>query len=502
MMNDRKIPLGYSDKQLNQVGNLSPEQLQEERFAMRSMSVYDGKYRKKIAPLMDCLSEEAYDWRAIAEVQHAMIKTQHEFGIVGEEIVEDSRQALKKFDPVNAKYIEANVTNHDIVAVILDLSRHCELETPTHYHKGTTSYDALDTGRAALLKKVYKQFFRPAACDLMKEFTRISKHAEDENLIRVGRTHLQDTSPVPFAMVFASYGRQVAENIEELDYFFSKLKGKISGMTGTGAGVEKATKVNQFDYEKMLLEKLDLIPDMTATQVTNKSVLASIGHGMTNLTYTIVDFANDVRIYYSSAIKEMTTSDNAASLGLSSTSAAKNNPINFENVVGTARLVEGGMGILYQTKISNIDRDLCNSKPLREEPRSMICKTYEAVTRLTGRLKKLALIKDNIEKNLTEYRRLPDEAMVCILKGEEFTHSKYGLPHSFVKEMAKSVKTDKTKKLIDQCLKDDEFKTCYENMSNENQRILQGEVELYIGNAYERARINRDFIEGIMATKI
>ena len=44
------------------------------------------------------------------------------------------------------------------------------------------------------------------------------------------------------------------------------------------------------------------------------------------------DFADDIRKMYSSSIKEVMSLDSAARLGGSSADAAKDNPINWENI--------------------------------------------------------------------------------------------------------------------------------------------------------------------------
>ena len=61
---------------------------------------------------------------------------------------------------------------------------------------------------------------------------------------------------------------------------------------------------------------------------------------------------------------------------------AKNNPINYENIAGTASVVESGMRILYEMIQTDLQRDLRGSKQARYQPQAMMTETYESFKKM------------------------------------------------------------------------------------------------------------------------
>ena len=189
----------------------------------------------------------------------------------------------------------------------------------------------------------------------------------------------------------------------------------------------------------------------------------------------------------------MTSRDNAERLGGSSTDATKNNPINYENIRGKAKVVESGMAILYDMIVTDLQRDLSSSVEARYQPQSMIVQTYESFTRLNKALTKLSINEDRIAENLMPIKNNPGEAMTTILRGERWVHLTYGVGHDFVKKMAIKAQKEK-RKLIDVCMEDQEFRTLYETrLDNIRKSILNGELEKYTGSAKERTNTNMEY---------
>jgi adenylosuccinate lyase len=212
--------------------------------------------------------------------------------------------------------------------------------------------------------------------------------------------------------------------------------------------------------------------------------------------HVLGDFANDIRILYSSAINEVTSRDNAERLGGSSADATKNNPIQYENMAGKAAVVESGMRVLYEMIKSDFQRDLRNSVQGRYQPGLMMAETYEAFSRLNKALPQLSINEDKIAKNLMSVRNNPSEAMTAILRGKQWVHPEYGVGHDFVKEMGKAAqKTGKI--LINVALEDEEFKKIYSSFSITEQKILNGELEYYTGFAYNKASKNIKYARSV-----
>ena len=480
---------------LDLVSRLSEEDRLLQNHSLDCISPDDAKYGKASTKLKEYLSAAA-EWKACAYVQKVLLETRVEFGQAKQTNLDEVNSALGKIDPLNMALLEGEVTKHDQLAVIEELGRFVSPETKALLHPGTTSYDILDTARSYLFREAWNNVIRPEIVSTLEKLCDLSKRSMD--ILQVGRTHLQDTSPVLFGSMIAGYAARIADRLKKCDASFEDLRGKVSGIVGTGASVDMVIgEGKSIDFEKSALGKLGLNPDYTATQVVQKERVADVGHGITTLMHVLGDFANDMRILYSSAINEVTSRENAERLGGSSADATKNNPINYENIAGTALVVESGMRILYGMIQTDLQRDLRGSKQARYQPQAMMVETYESFMRMNKALEQLSINEDVMVKNLERVRKNPGEAMVAILRGEKWVHPEYGVGHDFVKEMGKRAKRE-GRPLLDVSLEDSEFRTLYEGLPESKSAILRGKLENYMGSSDIRAQQNLKYVKSII----
>ncbi len=488
------------EDRLDLVGKLDEATRARRRFALDCTSPDDAKYSEATQNLVGLLSATA-EWKACAFMQKILLETRVEFGQAEQRHVDEVEQALEKIDPLNMALIEEDrklKINHDQLAVIEELGRYISPETKALLHPGTTSYDILDTVRAYLFRRAWSTTIRPEIAKPIEFLCGLSERSME--ILQVGRTHLQRTSPILFGGMLAGYAARLAERVERCDSYFANLKGKASGIVGTGASIDMVIgQGKSLDFEKAFLAKLGLEPDLTATQIVQKEALADVGHGLTTLMHVLGDFANDVRILYSSEINEVTSRDNAERLGGSSADATKDNPVQYENMTGKAKIVESGMCILYGMISSDLQRDLRGSVMGRYQPQAMMVETYEAFRRLGKALPNLSINEDSIARNLQYVRNNPSEAMVAILRGEGWSHTKYGVGHDFVKEIGK--KSKKTgRKLFEVAREDGEFNIVYDSLPQHKRDILLGGLEEYTGSSRERAQHNREYARRVLVT--
>jgi adenylosuccinate lyase len=458
------------------------------------------KYNKKVESLYE-LTVDA-EWDACALVQYYLLETRYEMenerniidsGYVPKASLEnvlEVKKALNHILPVRMGLIEDKITLHDQLAVIDELGYFISEKSKSLLHPGTTSYDILDTARSYLFKKSWKTI-RSEISKTVETLCNLAENSKDENgdyLLQVGRTHLQYTSPILLGSFFANYALRLTKRLKLCDQYFSNLKGKISGIVGTGAGIEEIIgKGKGLEFEKRVLKKLGLEPDNCAFQVTNKENIADVGHGLTSLAIVLGNFADDVRILYSSDIKELISSANAKRLGGSSADAAKDNPINYENIAGIVSLIKATMDTVYDLVHTNLQRDLRSSVQARYVPQMPMTLVYETFKRINSSrvLPNLAFHMDNLKDNLSSIRNFPSEAMTAILRGEGWNHSNLGIGHDFVKKMSIKAKKEK-KNLMDVCMKDDEFVQLYNSLEDKKKLILQGNLEYYTGFANDK----------------
>jgi adenylosuccinate lyase len=478
-----------AEKDVDLISKLKPEERFISEKALRCISPDDSKYRKTSEKLADYLSASA-EWMGYAFVQKVLLETRVEFGKAEQKHLDEVISALDNISCLNMDLIEKQVTKHDQLAVLEDIGRFVSEETKALLHPGTTSYDVIDTTRAYLFKKAWFDVIRPEVAKSIEQLCKISQRAMDNNLLQVGRTHLQATSPVPLYLTFSIFAARIANRLQNCDNYFNDLRGKISGIVGTGASIEMVIGEEQSqEFEKRVLEKLKLKPDYTATQITSKERYADIGHGLVTLTQVVAAFADDIRKMYSTEIGEMTSRDNKERLGGSSADATKNNPIEYEHIIGTAKIIKNAQGLLYDMIASDFQRDLTDSVPGRTQPQEMMVETLRIFERLYGTLEQLSINEDRLRKNLQVVRDKPGEAMTAILRGEKWIHSSYGIGHDFVKKMSQKAQKE-ARPLLEVCLGDAEFKEVYERLPEKKKDILAGQIELYTGSALSRTFAN------------
>ncbi len=474
--------------ELDLVSKLGKEEEQLQRFMLSCISPDDAKYGGKTAPLKPYLTAEA-EWRMCCKIQEVLLQTRVEFGKAKQENLNQIRDALNVIDPLNIAMLE-DLLHHDQLAVLAELGRFkfVSEETTALLHPGTTSYDVLDTARSYLFKEAWHKVIRPKIGAAIEKICDLAERSRE--YMQVGRTHLQNTSPVTFGLTLSRYATRLANRMERCDLYFDDLRGKVSGIVGTGGSIDMVIGDGQSVlFEEAVLEKLGLKPDYSATQIVQKERLADVGNGLTTMMHVLADFANDIRRLYSSAIGEVTTRDNAQRLGGSSADATKNNPINWENIAGTEPLVEGGMRALYFLIQSDHERDLRGSKTSRYQPQAMMAEIYESFTRLDKLMTKLDINEDRMEDNLAPVRKKPTEALVAILRGEGWVHSQYGTGHEFIKQMG--IKAVKEQTPFMKLVKEDgQFNDVYERLPHNKKAIIDGELEKYLGSTQYRIAEN------------
>ncbi len=476
------------------VSKLSEEEKSLRNYALNCVSPDDAKYGKTSAKLSKYLSAVA-EWEGCAYFQKVLLETRAEFGQADQRNVDEVAQALEKVDPLNMSLLEDQVTRHDQLAVIEEMGRFVSPETKALLHPGTTSYDILDSVRSYLFRNAWKEVMRPKIKNVINRLCDIGEDTID--ILQVGRTHLQYTSPIPFGATMAIFARRIADRTVYLDRVFNSLRGKVSGIVGTGASIEQVIGEGRVkDFEIIALSKIDLEPDYAATQIVQKDNLADVGHGLVVIAYALGSFAEDMRKLYSSDIQEVTSMEHSQRLGGSSAAAGKNNPIDWENIAGTVPEVEGGMRILYAMLQTDFQRDLRSSREGRYQPQLMMVQVYDMFNRADKALKQLTVIEGNMERNLEKYAKFPDEAMVAILRGEGWIHPSYGEGHNFVKHIAREAKQNGLS-LMDVALRDESFRTLYNSLPEKKRKILEGNMGYYVGFSKDRARGNIKFARQI-----
>ena len=110
-----------------------------------------------------------------------------------------------------------------------------EIHPNDHVNYGQSSNDVIPTAmHVASLEAVEKDLV-PALSALRDELA--AKEAEYEDVVKTGRTHLQDATPVTLGQEFGGYRTQVEKSIERVKDASERLAELALGGTATGTGL-------------------------------------------------------------------------------------------------------------------------------------------------------------------------------------------------------------------------------------------------------------------------
>ena len=118
------------------------------------------------------------------------------------------------------------------------------------------------------------------------------------DIIKIGRTHTQDATPITLGQEFSGYATQVANGIARIEQTMPKLMELAQGGTAVGTGLNAPV-----GFDKMVAERIAAITGMKFTTAPNKfEALAAhdamvFSHGAINtVAASLFKIANDIRL--------------------------------------------------------------------------------------------------------------------------------------------------------------------------------------------------------------
>ena len=119
-----------------------------------------------------------------------------------------------------------------------------------------------------------------------------------KDIIKIGRTHTQDATPITLGQEFSGYATQVANGIARIEQSMPKLMELAQGGTAVGTGLNAP-----IGFDKMVADKIAKITGMGFTTAPNKfEALAAhdamvFSHGAINtVAASLFKIANDIRL--------------------------------------------------------------------------------------------------------------------------------------------------------------------------------------------------------------
>lgn len=272
-----------------------------------------------------------------------------------------------------------------------------------HVNMGQSSNDSFPTAmHIAAVREVHHSLM-PALKKMLKELE--AKEKDFASIIKIGRTHLQDATPLTLGQEFSGYKTQIKHGLKRvenaLDYLYELAQGGTA--VGTGLNTHKDFAI-KFAAEVSVLTGL---PFRTASNkfeaLASHDALVEMSGALNVLAVSLMKIANDIRLLGSgprSGIGELSLPENEPG---SSIMPGKVNPTQSEALTMVATQVMGNH-VTITIAGSNGHFELNVFKPVMIYNLLQSIKLLsDAVDSFTERcLKDLKANSDRIQKHLNE----------------------------------------------------------------------------------------------------
>ncbi|MFX0002817.1 MAG: class II fumarate hydratase [Candidatus Hodarchaeota archaeon] len=328
---------------------------------------------------------------SLAQVKKACLLANKELGLIDEKKGQAILQALNEILEDN-KYLDqfpidifqtgsGTQTNMNMNEVIANraneilgqpLGTKDPIHPNDHVNKGQSSNDVIPTAmHLSSLIMIQKLF--PTLQKLINHLD--NKIKEFKDIIKVGRTHLQDAVPIPISLEFEVYKKQIKTNLNRLQNVSDELCFIPIGGTALGTGLN-----THKDFAKLTVSHLSKISNfllevnpVKAEGIASHNPIVNLSGHLRLLALSLLKMANDIRLMGSgprAGLSELELPQNEPG---SSIMPGKINPTQSEALIQVCLEVIGNDSIVSFGEAYGSILDLNVCKPL------MIYKILESI---------------------------------------------------------------------------------------------------------------------------
>lgn len=218
-------------------------------------------------------------------------------------------------------------------------------KSPVHpnddVNRGQSSNDSFPTAMHIAATREVMQRLRPALVGLAEAFAEKSREWAD--MVKIGRTHLQDATPVTLGQEVSAYAQQLQDGVDRLDACLPRLKRLAQGGTavGTGLNAPEAFAAGMADELSSLAGvEFEPAPNLFEALASNDTMVELSGV-LSSIAAGLYKIANDLRLLASgprAGLGEINLPENEPG---SSIMPGKINPTQCEMVTMVATRVIG-----------------------------------------------------------------------------------------------------------------------------------------------------------------
>lgn len=233
-----------------------------------------------------------------------------------------------------------------------------------HVNKGQSSNDVIpSTMHISAIHVINRKLF-PILKRLIEHLAK--KIEQFKDIVKVGRTHLQDAVPIPLSLEFEVYKRQVEMNVDRLKKVCEELYYIPIGGTALGTGINAHKK-----FPKLTVSHLSEITNLPfkinpvkAEGIASHNTIVNASGVLRQLALSLLKMANDIRLMASgprAGLSELILPQNE--LG-SSIMPGKINPTQSEALIQVCLQVLGNDSVISFGEAYGSILDLNVCKPI------------------------------------------------------------------------------------------------------------------------------------------
>ena len=165
-----------------------------------------------------------------------------------------------------------------------------------HVNKSQSSNDTFPTIMHIVTVQIIHNHLLPALEMLEKALK--NKEIAFKNIIKIGRTHLQDATPITLGQEFSGYRTQVKMGIQRIKNTLPHLYELAQGGTAVGTGLNASPQFGEKFAQKMAeLTKLPFISAKNKFEaLASEDTFVEVSGALNTIAISLMKIANDIRL--------------------------------------------------------------------------------------------------------------------------------------------------------------------------------------------------------------
>ncbi|MEJ2248807.1 MAG: class II fumarate hydratase [Candidatus Lokiarchaeota archaeon] len=320
---------------------------------------------------------------SLALVKKAALLTNNELGIITDQKSKSILQAIEEIISQKKFYdqfpidvfqtgsgTQINMNMNEVLANRANelLGHKKGKKSPIHpnddVNMSQSSNDVIPTTMQLSALNIMKDKLFPTLDNLIEALDK--KIEEFTDIVKVGRTHLQDAVPIPLSLEFQVYKRQIEISKDRFKSDFDELCAIPLGGTVLGTGINTPNNFTDLAIHKLSqITGISLRPKkVLAEGIASHNTIVKVGSTVNLLALSLIKMANDIRWMGSgprSGLSEIILPENEPG---SSIMPGKINPTQSEMLIQTCLHIMGLNTSIFNSELMGSVLDLNVCKPI------------------------------------------------------------------------------------------------------------------------------------------